>query len=158
MTSHELHPKALQFKSVSCPKTPLAITPPMSSKCFCFVLNPILLHRACLSGKHFRAEVGLKYHLMRLSFLRHMVSPLTCLSSRPFYATDLCLVTPLPLPCRRRSPPPRSESPPEYPPSNFTPHYFFMSSEEQKFLALLHPADPQGHRSQPPGDQTEAVC
>lgn len=42
--------------------------------------------------------------------------------------------------------------------SSFTAHYFFMSSEEQIFLALLHPTDPQDRQSQPPGDQTEAVC
>lgn len=56
----------------------------------------------------------------------------------------------LPFPCRHRSP----ISPSlllKHLSSNFTAHYFFMSSEEQKFLALLHSTDPQGRRSQPRG-------
>lgn len=50
------------------------------------------------------------------------------------------------------------ESSSEYLSSNFTSHYFFMSSEEARFLALLHPTDLQGRGGQPPGDQTGAVC
>lgn len=70
---------------------------------------------------------------------------------RPTIAATLC-------PQHFITGPHRLVSPSEYLSSNFTPHYFFMSLEKYRILALLHPTDPQGRRGQPPGDQTEAVC
>lgn len=110
--------------------------------------------------------ICLHYFLCIYFFALQSFCPSVCLTANPsvdlsFLFDRPCLISPAIAatlkPSHFITGPHLPESPSEYLFSNFTAHYFFMSSEEKRFLALLHP-DPQGRRGQPPGDQTGAVC